>query len=259
MMSPRVTATSPAVRSPKCSRLRSICRSCGDRSPLIGRSPSASSIASSIWSRSVGLAIVAEDQRAHAAPQPRRPFVGVRSPSAVRLHRDRDRRSRSAPAPALRAPPCRRPAHRPHDRSRAGAACRGPSDAPRGARCGIALSAASATQTPCARMMSPSISSGPRMAARQVRPPSAIGKDRTLVGLSLPRHWALSSAHLFVAGQPQRQSRRCARPSPAAGKALSAIAAVAAERASSSHPVLLSHSGSASSDDVEGHQSPGPS
>ena len=53
MMSPRVTAMSPAVRSPKWSRLRSICRSGGLRSPGSGASPSASSIASSIWSRSV--------------------------------------------------------------------------------------------------------------------------------------------------------------------------------------------------------------
>ncbi len=36
MMSPRVTQISPAVCSPKCSRLRSICRSAGERSPAIG-------------------------------------------------------------------------------------------------------------------------------------------------------------------------------------------------------------------------------
>ena len=57
MMSPRVTQMSPAVCSPKCSRLRSICRSVEMKSLATACEPwlsSASSIASSISSRRVG-------------------------------------------------------------------------------------------------------------------------------------------------------------------------------------------------------------
>ena len=41
-MSARGTPTSPASRSPKCSRLRTICRSSGDRSPLASGAGSSS-------------------------------------------------------------------------------------------------------------------------------------------------------------------------------------------------------------------------
>ena len=77
MMSPRVTQMSPAVWSPKCSRLRSICRSAGDRSPAIG--PRILGLVDRFLDLVAQrrLAVVAEDQMAHAAPQARAAVVVV--------------------------------------------------------------------------------------------------------------------------------------------------------------------------------------
>src|SRR4051794_2568284 len=95
-------------------------------------------------------------------------------------------------------------------------------------------------------MMSPSMMAGPSSSAASSSYASAIGKDRTLVGLSLPRQWALS---------PRTSSSPASRTDSSTwrvdslswGKALSAIAAVAALRTSGSHELLLSHSSSVSS------------
>src|SRR5688500_776986 len=79
MMSPRVTAMSATSLSPKWSRLRSICRSIGDRSPTLGASPSWLSITSSIWLRSVA-SLSSPNSKVRRPRQKLRPL-----PSAPRL------------------------------------------------------------------------------------------------------------------------------------------------------------------------------
>ena len=77
MMSPRVTQMSPAVWSPKWSRLRSICRSGGVRSPATGPRllGFVDRFLDLVAQRRLG--VIAEDQVAHAAPQARAAFVVV--------------------------------------------------------------------------------------------------------------------------------------------------------------------------------------
>src|SRR5215218_3184688 len=94
-------------------------------------------------------------------------------------------------------------------------------------------------------MISPSNSSGPATFARIKSRSSDIGKERTLVDLSLPRHSALSAR---TSSSPVRVTEISTDRSLSArpGYPLSAMAAVAALRASSSQGWLLSHSSSAS-------------
>src|SRR3954470_6069645 len=95
-------------------------------------------------------------------------------------------------------------------------------------------------------MMSPSMIAGPSSSAASSSYASAIGKERTLVGLSLPRQWAFS---------PRTSSSPASRTDSSTwrvvsfswGKALSAMAAAAALRTSGSQELLLSHSSSVSS------------
>src|SRR6185437_293226 len=120
------------------------------------------------------------------------------------------------------------------------------------------FSAASSEQTPCARTMSPSNSSGPATFVARNSSSLARGKDRTLVGLSLPRHSAFSSRTFPL--PVSRTEISIGRPLIAScGKALSAIAASAAFRTSSSQERLLSHSSSASTaiSSITGVSSPG--
>ena len=75
MMSPRVTQMSPAVCSPKWSRLRSICRSAGDRSPATGRDFLGFVDRFLDLVAQGRLGFFAEDQVAHAPPQARAAVV----------------------------------------------------------------------------------------------------------------------------------------------------------------------------------------
>src|SRR5688500_13585723 len=86
MMSPRVTAMSATSLSPKWSRLRSICRSIGDRSPTFGASPSWLSITSSIWLRRVA-SLSSPNRRVRRPRQKLRPLPSspVMISSAIRL------------------------------------------------------------------------------------------------------------------------------------------------------------------------------
>src|SRR5688572_16770380 len=86
MMSPRVTAMSETVLSPKCSRLRSICRSIGDRSPTMGCSPLWLSITSASWLRRVA-SLSSPNSRVRRPRQKLRPLPSspVMISSAIRL------------------------------------------------------------------------------------------------------------------------------------------------------------------------------
>src|SRR4029079_2050623 len=110
---------------------------------------------------------------------------------------------------------------------------------------GMAFSAASRSQTPRARTMSPSISSGPSPSELPRSSASASGNDSTLVGLSLPRHSAFNARNC---SSPVSRTESSTGRAPAAscGNALSATADSAARRTSSVQSMLLSHSASAS-------------
>ena len=142
MMSPRVTQMSPAVRSPKCSRLRSICRSvgrqvAGDRPRVLGLVDRFLDLVAERL-----LAVLAEDQGAHAAPQARAAFVVPRRHQSVALIGIGD--AEAGKRADLAAFHVGGLGVVDDGRSRAGAAFRGRADASHASSTGIAFSAASA-------------------------------------------------------------------------------------------------------------------